>query len=127
MLLLPLKVREMMNRYLALAILLLFSTLYHFFVDDYLQVSVHHESSILNNQVLDDDSYPIQNDDPHKIINFTLISLVLIILFITKSSTFLTNISRKQIFLNPIFYQSNFVIVSPLCKKIYIFNVKEDH
>lgn len=115
--LLPLKVREMMNRYLALTILLLFSTLNHFIVYGHLQVLVHHESSILNNQVLDDDSYPIQNDDPHKIIHFTLISLVLLILFITKSSTFLTNISRKQIFLNPIFYQSNFVIASPLCKK----------
>ena len=79
--LLPLKVREMMNRYLAFIILLLFSTLSHFFVNDYLQVSVHHESSILNNQSSDDDSYPIQNDDLHKIINFTLISLVLIILF----------------------------------------------
>ena len=106
----------MMNRYLVLTILLLFFTLYHFFSDDHLQVSVQHESSILNNQFLDDDSSPLQNDDPHKIINITLISLVLIILFITKLSTLLTNISRKQIFLNPIFYQSNFVIASPLCK-----------
>ena len=115
--LLPLKVREMMNRYLALAILLLFSTLSHFYVDDHLQVNVHHESSILDNQSPNDDSYPIQNDDPHKIINVNLISLILIILFLTKSSTFLTKISRRQIFLNPIFYQSNYVIVPPLCKK----------
>ena len=94
----------MMNRYLALVILLLFSTLSHFFVDDHLQVSVHHESSILDNQN-PYDSYPIKNDDPHKIINFTLISLVLIILFLTKSSTFLTKITRRKKFLSPIFYQ----------------------
>lgn len=100
----------MMNRYLALAILLLISSLSHFIVDDHLQVSGHHESFMLDNQSLDD-SYPIQKDDSHKIINFTLISLIIIILFLTKSSTFLTNITRRQIFLNPIFYQSNYVIV----------------
>ncbi len=110
----------MMNRYLAFAILLLFSTLSQFFVDDYLQVSVHHESSILNNQSPDDDSYPIQNDDLHTIRNFTLTSLVLLILLLTKLSTFIAIISRKQMFLNPIFNQSNYVIVSPLRKKFII-------
>ena len=97
-----------------------FSTLSQFLVDDYLQVSVHHESSILNNQSPDDDSYPIQNDNLHTIRKFTLTSLVLLILLLTKSSTFIAIISRKQMFLNPIFNQSNYVIVSPLRKK-FIF------
>src|SRR3954463_1356508 len=107
---LPLKVREMMEKYITFTILLLLSILSDFFVDNPLQaqVSVHNESNILDNQH-PYDSYPIENDDSHNIIHFTLISSILIILSLTTSNTFLINLTRRKILLLPIFYQSNYV------------------
>ena len=114
---LPLKVREMMEKYITFTILLLLSILSDFFVDNprQAQVSVHNESNILDSQN-PYDSYPIENDDPHKIIHFTLISSILIILSLTTSNTFLINSTRRKILLLPIFYQSNYVKIPLLSK-----------
>lgn len=109
----------MMNRYIGIAILLLFSSLSHFFIDDHLQVKFHHESMIVDNQSSDDSSQ--MNNDTPKIINFTLFSIIFMILSLTKSNTFVYHLTKKKIFLTPIFYQSNYVKESPLYQKILHF------
>jgi hypothetical protein len=107
-----------MNRYLVLIFLLLLATLSHFFIDSQSQIKINYESNTLLDKPSLNDSYPI-DDDKYRLIYFsTLISLVLTPFNFTKTSTFLINLIKRNILLTPIFYQSNYVIIPPLSKKI---------
>lgn len=99
-----------MNRLLALAVFFLLFSLAHVFVDNHLKVHVNYEKTILDDQS-SNDSYPIKNDDTSKIIKFTLVSSIFIILSFSKLNTFRLSFTRKKLLLTPVFYQSNYVDV----------------
>ena len=113
----PFKVREIMNKYLALSLLLLFSTFSCFFVDHHSQISINYKSSILDHQSVND-SYPVDHDNEHILINFgSLIFLILIIFKFIKANALLISLIRRKMLLTPVFYQSNYVITPFLSEK----------
>ncbi|MBO1511208.1 hypothetical protein [Metabacillus bambusae] len=99
-----------MNRYLALSILVIISSLSCYFIYDYPQAIAVQEINLVDNQNSD---YPIDDNGKLKDINIIMATvLVMITLIITSFFNLISIFTRRLMLITTIFYQSNYVINS---------------
>ncbi|WP_408010024.1 hypothetical protein ACJROX_06950 [Pseudalkalibacillus sp. A8] len=105
-----LKGREVLNRYLAVSILIIIYSFSCYFIYDYLQAIDVQETNLVDNQSLDS---PIDDNGKQKNINVSMATvLVMITLIITSSFNLISIFTRRLMLITTIFYQSNYVINS---------------
>ena len=110
-----------MDRYLSLVLIFLIVNLSHFFVDqlNHTHVTVNTEDTLSEYHILDNISPP-DYDDKSKIVFPTALAFVLFSILIMNNSYWQHRKRRLFTFLIPIFYQSNYVIRTPLNEAIKI-------